>query len=73
MAVSQHQSSAALIALIDDNRIVGFGIAGGLLLFVVATGCALWLLPIPAAVPPTLSDIFGTVDLEKPAPHSATQ
>jgi len=45
MAVPHHQPSAAPIVLMDENRILGFGIAGGLLLFVVATGCAVWLLP----------------------------
>jgi hypothetical protein len=45
MAVAHHQLSAAPIVLIDENRMLGFGVAGGLLLFVVVTGCAVWLLP----------------------------
>jgi hypothetical protein len=45
MAIPNHQPSAVPITLIDEHSILGFGIAGGLLLFVVLTGCAVWLFP----------------------------
>ena len=45
MEIPHHQLGAAPMVLVDENRIPSFGIAGGLLLFVVATGCAVWLLP----------------------------
>jgi hypothetical protein len=45
MEIPHHQPRALPVSLIDERRILGFGIAGGLLVFLVVTGCAVWLLP----------------------------
>jgi hypothetical protein len=64
MEIPDHQLGAAPMVLVDENRIPNFGIAGGLLLFVVATGCAVWLLPFGMVAQACL--LLHVVDLWHP-------
>ena len=49
MDISHHPPSSQSICSIDEHRILGFGIAGGLLAFVVISGGAVWLAPFGIA------------------------
>lgn len=45
MDIRNDRDSAVPHRFVDERGLLGFGVVGGMLLFVVLTGCAVWVLP----------------------------